>query len=100
VIEDLISVKHTTTYIHNIRSFNFDPVYTSPLLMSQHNEQEFFVESIITHRWSRNRQSTLELHVRWAAEFGHCRIPCLVVIALVAERRGLLSAPPVLALFA
>jgi hypothetical protein len=86
VIEDLISVKHTIAYIHNIRSFNFDPVYTSPLLMSQHNEQEFFVESIITHRWSRNRQTILEFHVRWAA--------------LAAERRGLLSAPPVLALFA
>jgi len=66
VIEDLVSGKRTTTHIHNLRPFNYDPAYTSPLVVAQHNEQEFIVESIITHRGSRNRRSTLEFQVRWA----------------------------------
>jgi len=66
VIEDLVSGKRTMTHIHNLRPFNYDPAYTSPLVVAQHNEQEFIVESIITHRGSRNRRSTLEFQVRWA----------------------------------
>ena len=66
VSEDLVSGKRTTAHIHNLRPFNYDPAYTSPLIVAQHNEQEFIVESIITHRGSRNRRSTLEFQVRWA----------------------------------
>jgi len=45
-----------------------DSIYVIEDLVSvaQHNKQEFIVESIITHRGSRNRPSTLELQVRWA----------------------------------
>ena len=66
VIEALISGKRTTTHIHNIRLFNYDPAYTSSLTVAQHNEQEFIVESIITHRGSRNRRSSLQFKVCWA----------------------------------
>ena len=66
VIEDLVSGKRTTTHIHNLRPFNYDPAYTSPLTVAQHNEQEFTVESIIAHRGSRNRRSSLQFKVRWA----------------------------------
>jgi len=38
VIEDLVSGKRTTTHIHNLRPFNYDPAYTSPLVVAQHNE--------------------------------------------------------------
>jgi hypothetical protein len=47
VMEDLVSGKCTTTHIHNLRPFNYDPAY-------------------ITHHGSRNRRSTLEFQVRWA----------------------------------
>ena len=50
--------------VHNL--FNFDPDRTSPPTVAQHNEQKFIVESILTHRGSRNRRSTLEFKVRWA----------------------------------
>ena len=59
-IEDLVSGKHITTHIHNLRPFNYDPDRTSPLTVAQHNEQEFVVESII------NKRSTMEFKVRWA----------------------------------
>ena len=65
-LEDLVSGKRTTTHIHNLRPFNYDPAYTSPLTVAQHNEQEFTVESIIAHRGSRNRRSSLQFKVRWA----------------------------------
>jgi hypothetical protein len=43
-----------------------DSIYVIEDLVSvaQHNEQEFIVESIITHCGSRNRRSTLEFQVR------------------------------------
>jgi hypothetical protein len=65
-IEDLVSGKRITTHIHNLRPFNYDPARTSPLTVAQHNEQEFVVESILEHRGSRNRRSSLEFKVRWA----------------------------------
>ena len=58
-IEDLVSGKHITTHIHN-------PDPTSPLTVAQHNEQEFVVESIISHRGNHNKRSTMEFKVRWA----------------------------------
>ena len=42
------------------------PDRTSPLTAAQHNEQEFVVESIISHRGNRNKRSTMEFKVRWA----------------------------------
>jgi len=75
VIEDLVSAKRTTTHFHNLRPFNFDPAYTSPLVVAQHYEQEFIVESISTHHGSRNRRSTLEFQVRWAG-FGETCDSC------------------------
>jgi indole-3-glycerol phosphate synthase len=57
-IEDLVSGKHITTNIHNLRPFNYDPDRTSALTVAQHNEQEFVVESIISHRGNRNKRST------------------------------------------
>ena len=65
-IEDLVSGKRITTHIHNLRPFNYDPDRTSPLTVAQHNEQEFVVESIISHRGNRNKRSTMEFKVRWA----------------------------------
>ena len=62
-IEDLVS---GTTHIHNLRPFNYDPDRTSPLTVAQHNEQEFVVESIISHRGNHNKRSTMEFKVRWA----------------------------------
>ena len=60
VIEDFVSGKRTLNHIHNLRHFNYDPAYTSPLLVAQHNEHEFIVESIIIHRGRhRNRRFTL-----------------------------------------
>ena len=65
-IEDLVSGKRITTHIHNLRPFNYDPDRTSPLTVTQHNEQEFVVESIISHRGNRNKRSAMEFKVRWA----------------------------------
>ena len=65
-IEDLVKGKHITTHIHNLRPFNYDPDQTSPLTVTQHNEQEFVVESIISHRDNRSKRSRMEFKVRWA----------------------------------
>jgi len=46
VIEDLVNGKITSTHIHNLRPFNYDPARTSSLTIAQQNEQEFIVESI------------------------------------------------------
>jgi hypothetical protein len=36
------------------------------LTVAQQNEQEFVVESILSHRGNRNKRSTMEFKVRWA----------------------------------
>ena len=66
IIEDLVHGKRTTTHIHNLRPFNYDPVRTVPLDVAQHNEQEFVVEAINGHRGDRHKRSTMEFRVRWA----------------------------------
>ena len=66
VIEDLVNGKRTSTHIHNLRPFNYDPAWTSPLAIAQQNEQEFVMESINGHRGNRQRRSTIEFKVRWA----------------------------------
>jgi hypothetical protein len=48
-IEDLVSGKRITAHIHNLRPFIYDPIRTNPLTITQHNEQEFIVESILRH---------------------------------------------------
>ena len=48
-LQGLINGKRTTTHIHNLKPFNYDPVRTSPLTVAQQNEQELVVESIISH---------------------------------------------------
>ena len=65
-IENLVDGKRSTTHIHNLRPFNYDPARTSPLVVAQHNEQEFVVDSIRGHRGDRTRRSTMEFQVRWA----------------------------------
>ena len=63
-IENLVDGKRSTTHIHNLRPFNYDPARTSPLLVAQYNEQEFVVESIHGHRGDRTRRRTIEFKVR------------------------------------
>ena len=64
-IEDLVSGKRSSIHIHNLRPFNYDPVPTLPLTVTQQSEQEFVVESIISHRGNCNRRLTMEFKVRW-----------------------------------
>ena len=66
IIEDLVNGKRTTTHIHNLRPFNYDPARTIPLEVAHHNEQEFVVEAINGHRGDRHKRSTMEFRVRWA----------------------------------
>jgi len=66
IIENLVNGKRTTTHIHNLRPFNYDPARTLPLEVAHHNEQEFVVEAINGHRGDRHKRSTMEFRVRWA----------------------------------
>ncbi len=65
VIEDLVNGKRTSTHIHNLRPFNYDPARTSPLAIAQ-QKSVFEVESINGHRGNRQRHSTMGFKVRWA----------------------------------
>ncbi len=65
-IEDLVNGKRITTHIHNLRPSNYDPKRTMLLVVAQHNEQEFVVESIVRHRGNRTKRPTMEFKVRWA----------------------------------
>ena len=68
IIEDLVNGKRTTTHIHILRPFNYDPARTIPLEVAHHNEQEFVIEAIDGHRGDRHKRSTMEFRVRWAGD--------------------------------
>ena len=70
-IEEMVNGKRITTHIHNLRPFNYDPERTMPLVIAQHNEQEFVVDSIVGHRGNRTKRSTMEFKVRGQALENH-----------------------------
>jgi hypothetical protein len=44
IIEDLVHGKRTTTHIHNLRPFNYDPVRTVPLDVAQHINRNLWLK--------------------------------------------------------
>ena len=64
-IENLTNGKHSETHISNIRQFNYDPEWTNPIEIAQHDSQEFIVEKILEHNGDRTHRNTMEFKVKW-----------------------------------
>lgn len=65
VLQDLLSGKNFETHISNLHPFNFDATRTDPVEVSMHDNQEFLIENILSHRGDKTRRSTMEFLVQW-----------------------------------
>jgi transposase InsO family protein len=64
-IQDLLNSKIYETHISNLRPFNHDPEHHDPVIVAQHNSQEFVIDEILGHQGDPKRRSTLQFMVRW-----------------------------------
>lgn len=65
VLQDLLSGKNFETHYTNLSPFNFDEERTSPTDVAMHDEQEFLIDRIVSHRGDRTRRSSMEFLVKW-----------------------------------
>lgn len=64
-LQDLLTGKIFDTHISNLSPFNFDPTRVEPKEVAMHDEQEFFIDHIVSHRGDRTRRKTMEFLVKW-----------------------------------
>jgi transposase InsO family protein len=64
-IQDLLSGKNFDTHISNLRPFNYDTSRTDPKDVAMHDQQEYVLEKVITHRGEKSRRKSMEFLVRW-----------------------------------
>lgn len=65
VLLDLTSGKNIETHISNLSPFLYDDTRVDPTDVAMHDEQEFLIENILSHRGDRTRRSTMEFLVQW-----------------------------------
>ncbi len=65
VLQDLLSNKNFETHISNLSAFNYDETRTTPVDVAMHDNQEYLIENILSHRGDRTRRSTMEFLVQW-----------------------------------
>ena len=65
VIQDLMTGRNFDTHISNLVPFNFDDTRTDPVEVAMHDQQEFLVERIISHRGDPTRHKSMEFLVKW-----------------------------------
>ena len=64
-IQDLMSLKLTTTHISQLTAFEFDETRTSPETVAMHNQNLYIPIAILRHRGQKARKKTLEFEVQW-----------------------------------
>jgi hypothetical protein len=65
VLQDLLTGKNFDTHITSLEPFNFDPTRTDPVEVAMHDQQEWLIEKIISHRGDYTRPKTMEFLVSW-----------------------------------
>ena len=64
-IQDLLTSKNIDIHISKLSPFNFDSSRTDPKLIAMDDAQEFFIDSVLSHRGQTNRRSSMEFLVKW-----------------------------------
>ncbi len=65
VIQDLMTGRNFDTHLSNLVPFNYDDTRTDPVEVAMHDQQEFLVELIISHRGDPTRHKSMEFLVKW-----------------------------------
>ena len=62
---DLISNQEENVHIKRIHPFYFDPSIINPYEVAYKDQQQFKIQSILSHRGNRYEQKTMEFEVQW-----------------------------------
>ena len=65
VLQDLLTGKNFETHISNLSPFNYDTTRTDPTDVARHDEHEFLIDHIVSHRGFPARPKTMEFLVKW-----------------------------------
>jgi transposase InsO family protein len=69
-VQDLVTGKMSDTHISNLSPFLYDPNHVDPLDIAMKDQEEFFIDSIVSHRGNKSRRKTMEFLVHWRG-YGH-----------------------------
>lgn len=64
-LQDLITKKSFDIHISNLYPFNYDNSRTDPKDVAMHDEQEFYIDTILAHRGDRYQRKRMEFLVKW-----------------------------------
>lgn len=64
-LQDLLNGKNFDIHISNLSPFNYDSTRVDPKTIAMDDNQEFLIESILSHRGDKTRRKTLEFLVKW-----------------------------------
>ena len=64
-VQNLITKKAEDVHISRLAPFRYSPKHTDPKKIAMHDEQEFLIETILSHRGSRHHKTKMEFLVKW-----------------------------------
>ena len=64
-LQNLVSKKDFKANIHRLHLFYFDPNKVNPQEVAVHDDEEFIVESILSHQGDLTEKTSLTFKVRW-----------------------------------
>ena len=68
-VKDLITHKDEDVHVTRLKQFQYDAEHTDPREVAMHDQEEFEIDHIITHRGDRHDKTAMTFLVRWQ-DFG------------------------------
>ena len=65
VLANLITHKHNSVHVKNLKNFNYDPSMGLPADTVRRNYMEYFVEKVLNHSGDKKKPTTMSFHVKW-----------------------------------
>jgi hypothetical protein len=64
-LQNLVTKREVRVNIHRMHPFYYDATRTDPQEVAAHDEEEFFVEAILSHKGDFHKKRELQFEVRW-----------------------------------
>ena len=65
VLANLITYKHNSVHVTNLKIFNYDPSVGLPADTARRDYMEYFVEKVLNHSGDKKKPTTMSFHVKW-----------------------------------
>jgi hypothetical protein len=65
VLANLITHKHNSVHVKNLKIFNYDPSMGIPADTARRDYMEYFVEKVLNHTGDSKKPTSMSFHVKW-----------------------------------